>query len=110
MKEAGIGPERIAAVLAHGWVSPVLTAHPTEVQRKSLLDTELAIADLLAARDGIFTVRDREVNTALLRVRVTQLWQTRLLRYRKLTVRDEIENALSYYRTDLSAGYPAPIR
>ena len=33
------------------------------------------------------------------RTRVTQLWQTRLLRDRKLTVHDEIENALSYHRT-----------
>ena len=32
-----------------------------------------------------------------MRTRVTQLWQTRLLRFSKLTVADEIENALSYY-------------
>ncbi len=43
--------------------------------------------------------RELERNTAMLRTRITQLWQTRLLRDRKLTVRDEIENALSYYRT-----------
>jgi phosphoenolpyruvate carboxylase len=106
MKAAGINPNRIAETLAHGWVSPVLTAHPTEVQRKSLLDTELAIADLLAARDTIYNDRDRAANTALLRTRVTQLWQTRLLRYRKLTVRDEIENALSYYRTTFLRAIP----
>ena len=32
-----------------------------------------------------------------MRARVMQLWQTRLLRFTKLTVADEIENALSYY-------------
>ncbi len=96
---AGIAPERVAATLATAWVSPVLTAHPTEVQRKSVLDAELAVADLLAARDGLRSERERAGNEALLRTRIVQLWQTRILRYRKLTVRDEIENALSYYRT-----------
>ncbi len=97
--EAGVSKQQVATALKRAWVSPVLTAHPTEVQRKSLLDAELAIADLLAQRDGLFDERERERNATMLRTRITQLWQTRLLRYRKLTVRDEIENALSYYRT-----------
>ena len=96
---AGITGDAVAESLSRAWVSPVLTAHPTEVQRKSLLDAELAIAELLAQRDTLEGERERERNEALLRTRITQLWQTRLLRYRKLTVRDEIENALSYYRT-----------
>ncbi len=98
-RAAGLSPEAIAESMVGAWVSPVLTAHPTEVQRKSLLDAELAIAELLAQRDQLDQPRDRERNEALLRTRVTQLWQTRLLRAHKLTVRDEIENALSYYRT-----------
>ena len=97
--EAGIDRAAVADMLRHAWVSPVLTAHPTEVQRKSLLDAMLAIAELLATRDALHDPRDVARNTALLRTRITQLWQTRLLRDRKLTVRDEIENALSYYRT-----------
>ena len=77
----------------------MLTAHPTEVQRKSILDAERAIAELLAARDGRAGERELARNEALLRARVTQLWQTRMLRTAKLTVDDEIENALSYYRS-----------
>ena len=67
------------------YISPVLTAHPTEVQRKSILDAERAIADLLGAR------RDRPLPTPSARAApttkrrsapaCTQLWQTRLLRY-----------------------------
>ncbi|RYB05659.1 phosphoenolpyruvate carboxylase [Lichenibacterium ramalinae] len=97
--EARIPLAKVAETLGRAWVSPVLTAHPTEVQRKSILDAELAIAELLVARDGLHDRRDIERNDAMLRTRITQLWQTRLLRDRKLTVRDEIENALSYYRT-----------
>ena len=89
----------IASTLQHAYISPVLTAHPTEVQRKSILDAERAIADLVGQRDELHTDRERADNEALLRARVTQLWQTRMLRTAKLTVADEIENALSYYRS-----------
>ena len=116
LRWAGIAPKTIASTLAHSFVSPVLTAHPTEVQRKSILDAERNIAQLLTARDDIkalalatsaispalaakdaLTPRELAANEAQLRARVMQLWQTRLLRFTKLTVADEIENALSYY-------------
>ena len=110
LRWAGIAPKAISAALAHSFVSPVLTAHPTEVQRKSILDAERDIAQLLTARDDIkalalaisaakdaLTPRELAANEAQLRARVMQLWQTRLLRFSKLTVADEIENALSYY-------------
>ena len=110
LRWAGIAPKTIAQTLAGSYVAPVLTAHPTEVQRKSILDAERDIAQLLAVRDDIqvraqlyntakdaLTPRELAANEAQLRARVAQLWQTRLLRYSKLTVADEIENALSYY-------------
>jgi phosphoenolpyruvate carboxylase len=89
---------------------PVLTAHPTEVQRKSILDAERAIAELIGERDELRTERDRDENEALLRARVTQLWQTRMLRYTKLTVSDEIENALSYYHATFLRQIPRMYR
>ncbi len=89
----------IAHTLAHAYISPVLTAHPTEVQRKSILDAERAVAELLGERDELPTPDRLAENEALMRARVTQLWQTRMLRTAKLTVADEVENALSYYPT-----------
>ncbi len=97
--QADVRANDVAKVLRQAFISPVLTAHPTEVQRKSILDAERAIAELLQARDTIATERDVTANERLLRARVTQLWQTRMLRYTKLTVADEIENALSYYQS-----------
>ena len=116
LRWAGIAPKTIANMLAHSFVSPVLTAHPTEVQRKSILDAERDIAALLTTRDDIkalalavnavsppraardcLSPRELAANEAQLRARIMQLWQTRLLRFSKLTVADEIENALSYY-------------
>ncbi len=109
---AGIAPSVVAQTLATSYVAPVLTAHPTEVQRKSILDAERGIAQLLAVRGDIaeraqlydsardaLTPRALDANEAHLRARVSQLWQTRLLRFSKLTVQDEIDNALSYYET-----------
>ena len=87
----------IAHALQHAYISPVLTAHPTEVQRKSILDAERAVAALVGELDELATPERRADNEALIRARVTQLWQTRMLRTAKLTVSDEIENALSYY-------------
>lgn len=87
----------IARMLEHAYISPVLTAHPTEVQRKSILDAERAVAELIGQREDLFTDEQRRENEELLRARVTQLWQTRMLRTAKLTVADEIENALGYY-------------
>ena len=96
---AGIRAGEIVRTLAHAYISPVLTAHPTEVQRKSILDAERAIAELLEQRETLRSQREHKDIEALLCARVTQLWQTRMLRTAKLTVADEIENALSYYRS-----------
>ena len=102
----GINADRIAETLQHAFISPVLTAHPTEVQRKSILDAERAIAELLAARGAGTFATELADNDMLLRARVTQLWQTRMIRTAKLTVADEIDNALSYYRTTFLAQIP----
>jgi phosphoenolpyruvate carboxylase len=87
----------IAAALQRAYIAPVLTAHPTEVQRKSILDAERAIAEFIGERDALQGERELRENEELMRARITQLWQTRMLRTAKLTVADEIENALSYY-------------
>ncbi|NCX51282.1 MAG: phosphoenolpyruvate carboxylase, partial [Burkholderiaceae bacterium] len=107
---AGISKATIVKTLADSYLSPVLTAHPTEVQRKSILDAERSIAQLLLTRDQIkdrakayqlkkdlLCERELKNNELQIKARVIQLWQTRLLRYTKLKVADEIENALSYY-------------
>ncbi|MDO9435299.1 phosphoenolpyruvate carboxylase [Hydrogenophaga sp.] len=107
LREAGISPDEVVRTLAHSHISPVLTAHPTEVQRKSILDAERAIARLLGERDEQQRLpRERADIDAQIRARVTQLWQTRLLRFTKLTVADEIENALSYYEATFLTQIP----
>ncbi|WP_317921846.1 phosphoenolpyruvate carboxylase, partial [Cupriavidus sp. TA19] len=103
---AGVTGKQLRKFLDEALIVPVLTAHPTEVQRKSILDAEREIARLLAERDLPTTAREREHNTAQLHAKVTTLWQTRMLRDARLTVADEIDNALSYYRTCFLRGIP----
>jgi len=99
LRRAGVGAAEIAAALDVAHVSPVLTAHPTEVQRKSILDAERNVAELISVRDELVGGRELTANEMAIRGHVAQLWQTRMLRFAKLTVADEIENALSYYHS-----------
>lgn len=109
LNKAGVSQAQVRDTLQHAYVSPVLTAHPTEVQRQSVLDAERSIAQLLGERDAIKAkhtngasprlLSELAHNESLLHARVVQLWHTRLLRPTKLTVADEINNALNYYRS-----------
>ena len=84
---AASAPPRSRARSTHAYISPVLTAHPTEVQRKSILDAERAIAELVGGARSRGTPTRARGNEALLHARVTQLWQTRHAALRRLTRR-----------------------
>lgn len=95
--EAGVRKTQILDALAELDVVPVLTAHPTEVQRKSILDAQRQIAGLLEKRDTPLSEDERSELEDSLMAEVLTLWQTRMLRRQKLTVPDEIENARSFF-------------
>ncbi|WP_269533564.1 phosphoenolpyruvate carboxylase [Chitinimonas sp. BJYL2] len=96
----GVSAEAIKNLVAATLIAPVLTAHPTEVQRKTLLDCERTIARALTMRDRQTLMPEEleENDIALQRVILT-LWQTREIRAFKLQVSDEIENGISYFRS-----------
>jgi phosphoenolpyruvate carboxylase len=99
LESEGIGHEAVMKLLDHALVVPVLTAHPTEVRRKSMIDHKNRIAELMALRDlGLDETEDGDrIEDAILR-QIALLWQTRVLRRDKLGVADEVETALSYLR------------
>lgn len=98
LKAAQISGSEIWHCLSRANVSPTLTAHPTEIKRQSILDTERAIAKALAGDDD-----EREET---LKRQILQMWQTAMLRLTKLRVRDEIDNALSYFRASFLSEVP----
>ena len=87
-------------------VTPVITAHPTEVRRKSTLDRETAIAGLLDAAMSAGRATPEEIETALKR-EIRILWQTRMLRSERITVADEIDNAVSIFELTFLPEIPA---
>jgi phosphoenolpyruvate carboxylase len=95
---AGFSPADLRKFFASALVSPVLTAHPTEVRRKSTIDREMEIAALLDRRERVqLTPEEFAASDEELRREVLTLWQTNLLRRTKLTVLDEVANGLSFY-------------
>lgn len=97
-RQAGFSPADLRRFFKDAQVSPVLTAHPTEVRRKSTMDREMEIAALLDRRERVqLTPEEIEASDEQLRRAVLTLWQTNLLRRTKLTVLDEVANGLSFY-------------
>ncbi len=96
--DAGLDAQALARFFAGAHISPVLTAHPTEVSRKSILNCQMAIARLLDERDRMtLTPDERQASDEALRRGVLTLWQTRMLRPTKLSVADEVANGLSWF-------------
>ncbi|MBR1285644.1 phosphoenolpyruvate carboxylase [Bradyrhizobium sp. AUGA SZCCT0177] len=97
-RTAGISAADLRKFFASAQVSPVLTAHPTEVRRKSTIDREMEIAALLDRKERVQLTPDEvEASDEQLRRAVLTLWKTNLLRRTKLTVLDEVANGLSFY-------------
>ena len=97
-RELGTEPAALADFFDRALVSPVLTAHPTEVRRKSTLTRELEIAELLDERERLAGDEfELAHNEERLRRAILILWRTNMLRQTRLTVIDEVANGLSYY-------------
>ena len=96
---AGVSKEEVAAFLDGALMVPVLTAHPTEVRRKSIIDHRNRIAELMRMRDtGTAETEDGDPVELAIERQIALLWRTRPLRRERLYVADEVETALSYLR------------
>ncbi|MBT4018775.1 MAG: phosphoenolpyruvate carboxylase [Alphaproteobacteria bacterium] len=94
----GLGADEITSFFSTAQVRPVLTAHPTEVRRKSTMRQEFGIAELLRqlGQSDITPLEHDELEAQIHRT-VLALWQTGMLRTSRLHVLDEVNNGLSYY-------------
>ncbi|MEJ7934543.1 phosphoenolpyruvate carboxylase [Sphingobium sp. AN558] len=99
LESHGIGKDKVFDLLSHALIVPVLTAHPTEVRRKSMIDHRNRISALMLLRDAGRAETDdgEDLDEAICR-QIALLWQTRPLRREKLVVSDEIDNVLTYFR------------
>jgi phosphoenolpyruvate carboxylase len=106
LKSEGVTTEAVVELLLGALIAPVITAHPSEVRRKSVLDRQGAIADDLDAFDQARTDGERAAIERELVRQISIFWRTRLLRNVKLGVGDEIENAVSYFERSFLAELP----
>lgn len=108
LQTKGVSAKDALAAMSRVAVVPVLTAHPTQVQRKSMLDLTRSLAQLLTKRDqGAMDEAEEEEWARELDRLVQTLWQTSILRTSKLKVSDEITNAISYYPVTFLKRIPA---
>jgi phosphoenolpyruvate carboxylase len=103
----GVGLTEVTALLARARIAPVITAHPSEVRRKSVLDRQGAITDELERHAAARTDAERAAIERELFREVSIFWRTRLLRTAKIAVADEIENAVSFFERSFLTALPA---
>ena len=107
MKKAGVDCRRALELLAQIAITPVFTAHPTEVARRTVLFARRRIASELERLDNLPLsepyAAERETAIA---AEITALWQTDEVRRFQPTVTDEIRMGLDYYRISLLESVP----
>lgn len=107
LRVAGVSGDEMLGLLGRVCVSPVFTAHPTEVARRSVMFKRRQISDLLEQLDRIpVPPAELEALEGNLVAEITALWQTDDVRSARPTVRDEIRMALDYYESSLFATLP----
>jgi phosphoenolpyruvate carboxylase len=107
MKEAGLSLEQILEALRQVTITPVFTAHPTEVARQTVLLKRRRIAAQLERLDRLpLSVSEALECEELIHAEITSLWQTDEVRQSKPTVEDEIRMGLRYFRLSLFEALP----
>ncbi len=102
-----VKPATLQTLLDQLEIVPVMTAHPTEAARRTLLEKHRRIADTLAALDETnLSERQRDELNVQLAAEVEAIWQTDEVRHTQPTVLDEVNNALYYFETTLFEAVP----
>jgi phosphoenolpyruvate carboxylase len=99
LKNAGFSPDQIAEVLPLIHVEPVLTAHPTEAKRPTVLEQHREIYLLLVRLENrIWTPAERQQIIDELDLALERLWRTGEILITRPAVLDELESVLHYLR------------
>jgi phosphoenolpyruvate carboxylase len=98
MKSAGVSHKAMLEALRKIRVTPVFTAHPTEITRHTVRLKRRRIAGYLERLDQLpLSAADAREFESLILAEITALWQTDEVRLNKPTVRDEIHMGLGYF-------------
>ncbi|AOV16520.1 phosphoenolpyruvate carboxylase [Acidihalobacter aeolianus] len=111
MRDRGVTPAQMQALLDRLCYNPVITAHPTEARRRTIMEALRRVFlanDRLSLRRWGKTERDRIM--ARLRTEILTLWRTDEVRTHRPEVRDEIGNGLYYFHESLFEALPTTYR
>ena len=102
LRQSGVELPEVLTLLAQICITPVFTAHPTEVARRSVMFKRRRISDLLERLDQIpLPAAELDALEQTLLAEITALWQTDDVRGSRPTVKDEVRMALDYYESSL---------
>jgi phosphoenolpyruvate carboxylase len=101
LKNRGLSADDVRTLLSEIEIAPTLTAHPTEAKRKAVLDKLQSIAILLAQSEAPLSLTSPLAGSNLpleeIDRTLTELWQTDEMRSQRLTVGEEVRNALYFF-------------
>ena len=107
----GIAPEALHDAICNLRIELVLTAHPTEVSRRTLIHKYNRVAELLAQRDHVdLTIPEREEVTEALRREIVSAWETDEVRHDRPSPLDEVRGGLIVFEQSLWHAVPAFLR
>ncbi|HEX6100588.1 MAG TPA: phosphoenolpyruvate carboxylase [Thermoanaerobaculia bacterium] len=110
LREQGVAEDRLFASVASLQIELVLTAHPTEVVRRTLLQKYTRIGELLARRDGDLTIPEERETVDELRREITSAWETDEVRHTRPTPLDEVKGGLFIFEQTLWDALPRSLR
>jgi len=110
-RAAGLSHEALADAVRSLRIELVLTAHPTEIVRRTLLQTHHRIADVLAVRDRPdLTPEESDESIDALRREIATVWQTDEVRDRRVSPLDEVRGVLAVFEQTLWEALPRYVR
>ncbi len=103
----GVQPDQIRSVFEQALIAPVITAHPTEAKRVTVLEIHRRIYVILFELESdIWTPRERDNIVGRLTAEIELLWLTGELRIERPTVEDEVAWGLHFFNESLYTQLP----
>jgi len=108
VEEYNLSNDVIQEVLNQLSIELIITAHPTEATKRTVLEIQKRISSILQKFDNpMVTPKERKILEESLFNEVTALWQSDELRHRKPSVLDEVKNGLYYFDQTLFDTIPS---
>lgn len=111
VRDCGVGPEQLQILLNSLAYIPVITAHPTEAKRRTVMEhlRKIFLASKLLD-EARLSQREQEALHRQLERQIQLLWKTDEVRAHRPQVRDEIINGLFYFKVSLFQAVPETYR